>query len=116
MKYVHLYAGPDGESHFKDVEVDLSDPGRGSKVSKLLEATGLVFRSNSADYDLDWHEAPRKQFIVNLTGEVEITASDGEVRRFGPGSIMLADDIGSKGHLSKAIGTAERLSLFVHVP
>ena len=31
-------------------------------------------------YDLDWHLAPRGQYIVNLDGAVKITASDGEAR------------------------------------
>jgi hypothetical protein len=71
-------------------------------------------RRNTADYQLDYHTAPRRQFIVNLTGTAEITASGGETRVFGPGSIMLADDTTGKGHISKAL-TPERLSLFVHV-
>jgi hypothetical protein len=45
---------------------------------------------------------------------VEIVASGGETRRFGPGSIMLADDTTGKGHISKAL-TPERISIFVHV-
>ena len=81
-----------------------------------MPATGLVFRRNLPEYNLDWHPAPRSQFVVNLTGAVEITASDGEVRRFGPGSIMHADDTTGKGHLSRAVGGEERLSLFVILP
>jgi hypothetical protein len=29
---------------------------------------------------------------------------------------MLAEDTTGKGHISKAVGTEERLSLFVHLP
>jgi arginine repressor len=32
------------------------------------------------DYDLDWHPAPRRQYIINLDAGVQITASDGEAR------------------------------------
>jgi len=49
---------------------------------------------------------------VNLTGTVEIVASDGEKRRLGPGSILLADDVAGKGHTSRGLG-GERLSLFI---
>jgi hypothetical protein len=76
----------------------------------------MNFRLSPASYALDYHPAPRRQFIVNLSGAVEITASDGEVRVFGPGSIMLAEDTTGKGHISKAVGGEERLSLFVHLP
>jgi hypothetical protein len=114
MNYVHLYTGPDGLSYFKDVEVPLASRGAGTELSELFPANAMVMRRNTADYQLDYHVAPRKQFIVNLTGTVEIVASGGETRQFGPGSIMLADDTTGKGHISKAL-TPERLSLFVHV-
>ena len=114
MNYVHLYTGADGLSYFKDVEVPMTDRGQGTELSELIAAKALVMRRNTADYQLDYHVAPRKQFIINLTGTVEIIASGGETRQFGPGSIMLADDTTGKGHISKAV-TVERLSLFVHV-
>ena len=117
VKYVRLYTGPDQLSHFEDVEVELSEPGSASQqLSKAMEVKALQFRENTAAYDLDWHPAPRRQFIVNLTGEVEITASDGEVRRFGPGTIMLAEDTTGKGHLSRATSDQARQSLFVYLP
>jgi uncharacterized cupin superfamily protein len=50
---------------------------------------------------------------VNLTGEVEITVSDGEKRHFGPGSILLAEDVTGKGHISRGVGKSERRTLFV---
>ena len=116
FKYVRLWEDKDGISHFEDVEVPLSDNGRASDLSPTLPVSGLNFRRNSMQYDLDWHPAPRRQFIVNLTGGVKITASDGEERVFGPGSIMLVEDTTGKGHKSQATGSEERLSLFVHLP
>ncbi len=116
FKYVRLHEDAEGISHFEDVEVDLTEGGAASMLSPTLPVSGMNFRRNSMAYDLDWHPAPRRQFIVNLTGGVEITASDGEVRVFGPGSIMLVEDTTGKGHKSKATGTDERLSLFVHLP
>ncbi len=115
MSYVRIYTGADGLSHFEEVEVGLQERGGGTLLSEAMAASGVVFRRNTADYDLDWHPAPRRQFVVNLSGAVEITASDGEVRRFGPGSVMLADDTTGKGHKSRAI-TDERVSLFIHLP
>jgi hypothetical protein len=116
FKYVRLYEDADGISHFEDVEVPLTDNGMASLLSETLKVTGLNFRRNRLDYNLDYHPAPRRQFIVNLSGAVEITASDGEARIFGPGSIMLVEDLTGKGHISKAVGNEERLSLFVHFP
>ena len=115
MNYVHLFTGPDGLSYFKDVEVDMEARGEGTELSETYPSTGMVLRHNNAEYQLDYHTAPRRQFIINLTGTVEIVASGGETRQFGPGSIMLADDTTGKGHISRLISD-ERVSIFVHVP
>ncbi len=114
MHYAHLYTGDDGLSYFRDVDEPMSEQGPGTQLSKLFQAKGMIMRRNTADYQLDYHPAPRRQFIFNLTGIVEIVASGGETRQLGPGSIMLADDTTGKGHISKAL-TPERLSIFVHV-
>ena len=54
----------------------------------MIAAKGVMFRQSSEHF-INWHNAPRRQFVVNLTGTVEIVASDGETRRLGPGSILL---------------------------
>jgi hypothetical protein len=113
MQYFRIYTGPDGETHFEDVDVALIPGGGQSEMSALMPATGIIFRRSSADQYIDWHQAPRRQFVITLSGEAEVEASDGEVRRIGPGTVMLAEDISGKGHITRGVGTAERLSLFV---
>ena len=73
------------------------------------------FRETSGDYDLDWHPAPRRQYIINLDGGVKITASDGQVREIGAGEVILVEDVHGKGHLSKSIGGKLRHSIFVPI-
>lgn len=114
MRVHNLYTDANGESHFRDIEVDWVEERRGSKLSKRLPATGIIFRETSAEYDLDWHPAPRRQYIVNLDAGVQITASDGEVRIIGAGEIILVEDITGKGHLSKGLGKM-RHSLFIPI-
>ena len=98
MRIHNLFKDADGESHFRDIEVEWVEQRNVSKLSKRLPATGIIFRQKSGDYDLDWHPAPRRQYIVNLDAGVQITASDGESRIIGPGEIILVEDISGKGH------------------
>ncbi|MBI2759951.1 MAG: hypothetical protein HYX51_00800 [Chloroflexi bacterium] len=116
MNYFRIYAGPDGESHFEDVDVPLEAGGGASALSTLIPATGVIFRLSAADQYIDWHPAPRRQFVITLSGEAEVEASDGEVRHIGPGAVMLAEDTTGKGHITRAVGGAERLSIFVPLP
>lgn len=113
MQYFRIYTGPDGETHFEDVAVELESTGRQSALSALMPATGVIFRRSAADQYVDWHPAPRRQFVITLSGEAEVEASDGEVRRIGPGTVMLAEDLTGKGHITRGVGTSERLSIFV---
>jgi hypothetical protein len=115
MHYTRMYATPDGETHFEDVEVPLRAGTRSSDLSEVFKVTGVQFRYTRPDYDLDFHRAPRRQFIVNLSGGVEIEVSDGEVRRFDAGTVFPAEDTSGKGHKSRALDQQERFSLFIHL-
>ena len=115
MKIHRLYADKDGESHFQDVDVEYIESTRAGRLSARLPATGIIFREVAPDYDLDWHPAPRRQYIINLDAGVQITASDGEARRIGAGEVILVEDTWGKGHLSKAIEGKVRHCIFVPV-
>src|ERR671924_548419 len=115
MKIHRLWVDDRGESHFQDVEVRLEEPTRAGRLSARMPATGIIFREVMPDYDLDWHPAPRRQYIVNLDAGVQITASDGESRKIGAGEILLVEDTWGKGHLSKAIDGKMRHCLFIPI-
>ena len=90
MRVHNLYADANGQSHWRDIEIEWVEETRSGKLSKRLPATGIIFREVPPTYDLDWHPAPRRQYIINLDAGVEITASDGagaqdRRRRGGPG-------------------------------
>lgn len=113
MKITRLYTSDDGESHFEDIEIELEDSGNIGRLSERLAATGIIFRENDPDYYYDWHNAPRRQYIIMLEGIVEVEASDGEIRRFRPGDILLVEDTAGKGHISRTIGNKPRKSIFI---
>lgn len=113
MKIVHLYADADGISHFEDLEIAWNETTALGRLSARLPATGIIFREVAPTYDLDWHPAPRRQYIINLDAGVELTASDGEVRRIGAGEIILVEDTIGKGHRSKALDGKLRHCIFV---
>ena len=115
MRIHNIYTDPTGQSHWRDIEVEWADDRNGSKLSKRLPANGIIFRETSGDYDLDWHPAPRRQYIINLDAGVTLTASDGEARSIGAGEVILVEDTSGKGHLSKAVAGKMRHCIFVAV-
>ncbi len=113
MRIHNLYTDAKGESHFRDIEVEWTEERRGSKMSKKLPATGVIFRETAAEHNVDWHPAPRRQYIVNLDAGVKITASDGEARFIAAGEVILVEDTTGKGHLSDHIEGKIRHSIFI---
>jgi len=116
MKITRLYTGDDGESHFGELEIPMHDTGGNAGiVSKILDATGLFFRDTKADYSLDWHTAPRRQYIIILEGAVEIEVGGGVTKRFGPGDVFLAEDLAGRGHISRGVDNQPRRSVFIPI-
>ncbi len=53
---------------------------------------------------------------MTLAGESEVELADGRKLRLGPGHILLAEDTTGQGHISRAVGTKDRLSIFIALP
>ncbi|MEX0679763.1 MAG: hypothetical protein WD097_00135 [Balneolales bacterium] len=115
MYYTRLYADKNGDTHFEDVEVPLHDQGMAGYLSDHFSVNRLQFRENSADYDWDFHHAPARQFIILLDGEIEITTSLKEIRRFRGGDVLLVEDTRGKGHKTRNVLNQPRRSLFVEL-
>ena len=114
MHYTRIYTGDDGQSHLEDVEFDLEDRGATGRFSALWSGPGALFREVAGDHNYEFHTAPRRQFVVNLTGSVDIEVGDGTVRRLGPGSIILAEDLTGQGHISRNVDGKPRTC--IHIP
>ena len=121
VQYVRLYAGSDGESHMQDLETELSavnfaPPAPPLFLSPFASATQYALMGMPAGWSGDWHPTPKRQIIFYLKGEIEGEFSDGELRRFGPGSITLLEDTWGRGHRSRNVGTEEALLVVVQLP
>ena len=113
MQLVRVFTGDDGQSHFEDITVELSSYGLMGRISEQWPGSGVLFREVDGDYDLDFHNAPRRQLVVNLTGSVELEVGDGTRRLIGPGEILLAEDTDGQGHISRNVDGEPRTCLFI---
>ncbi len=115
MDITRIYTGDDGQSHFEDLTVDMVDKQMLGLISEPWQATAVQFREVGGDYHIDFHNAPRRQLVVNLTGSVEIETGSGDTRLLGPGSILLAEDLDGQGHISRNVDGERRTCLFIHL-
>ncbi len=113
MKITRIYSDPSGLSRFGEIEIGLGDSGPIGKLSDRFPVKSIIFRENDAGYDYDWHNAPERQYIVLLDGEIEIEVGDGEKRIFRGGDVLFVEDVDGKGHRTRTINNRPRRSLFV---
>ena len=110
MSITRLYTGADGQSHLEAL-----DPDSHPELTALQATKGVVFRRTPPGYFSDWHNAPRRQYVITLEGEMEIGLGDGTVHRFGPGHVTLAEDLTGKGHTTRVVGAKPRLTATIHL-
>ena len=113
FKITKVYSDNNGESQFEDVEMPLKNDGEIGFLSDKIPAKEIIFRNVKPGYDYDFHNAPQKQYIILLDGEIEIETSMGEKRTFKGGDILLMEDTHGKGHKTRNIQNIERRSIFI---
>jgi len=113
MKYVRIFTGTDGQSHFEDLDFEFASQGNAPVTTPLQGATDIQFRRAAPGYVNDWHRAPKRQYVITLSGQWEVEVGDGSKRSFSPGDILLAEDVTGQGHKSKVLGSQLRAYAFV---
>jgi hypothetical protein len=119
MRILNLFADADGESHFREIDVECTEETPwGLKLSKRLPAAAILFvegTSTNASVLQSPHPTPCRQYVIWLDAEYELTASDGEKRVIGVGEVVLAEDTTGKGHITKPLGEKLAHGLFIPI-
>ena len=78
-----------------------------------LAASSITFTRSPNGRFSDWHNAPRRQYAIFLSGgQMEVAIGGGTTRRFGPGDAVLFEDLTGQGHTSRSVG-GDRLTAIV---
>ena len=108
VQIVRVYTGSDGESHFEDLT-----PDQFAEIANNLGTGPVNLSRNPSPYFSDYHNAPRRQYVVNLSGTAEFEVADGTVKRLGPGDVLVAEDLTGHGHIARGVGDELRISLLI---
>jgi hypothetical protein len=107
MKYTRLYCDSAGRSRLEDVDVtfspaDFAPPAPPVDVATAVPASAHSFIHLNEGWSDAAHPAPARQFMVLLSGAVEVEAS-GESRRLVAGDVVLAEDTDGPGHATRVL-------------
>ena len=108
MRITRVYSGNDGESHFEDLTPD--------QLAEIVNRRGegpINLGRRPSDHFSDYHNAPRRQYVVTMAGQAELEVADGSKRQFGPGDVLIAEDLTGHGHILRHLGDEPRVSLSV---
>ena len=73
MGISRMHTGEDGETHVEDLKLE-----NHLEMLELMATRGVVFREQPAGAFSDFHPAPRRQYVITLSGEVEIGLPRGD--------------------------------------
>jgi len=121
VTYHRISSDARGESHFDTVTVEqrlarAAPPAAPFYVSEDGPASRYRFYTFEPGWIGDLHPAPIRQFLALMSGAVEMETTDGELRRFGPGDLVLLEDTSGRGHVTRNIGDGHAMFLVVPVP
>ena len=108
MQIVHVFTGDDGESHFEELT-----PDQFAEIVNRVGEGDIILNRRPSPSVHDYHNAPRRQYVVNLSGVSEYETADGTVERLMPGDVLIAEDLTGHGHIARNLGDDLRLSLAV---
>jgi quercetin dioxygenase-like cupin family protein len=115
-----LYSDVFGDSHFDDVEVHFAPVDRVAgapplNLSDITSASHVRFMEAPAGWSSDWHTSSARTLFIVLSGEWEVTVSDGESRRFAIGSTILLESTSGIGHASRITSVDGSLAAMIQM-
>lgn len=108
MGIYRLYTGGDGQSHVQELDL-AAHP----NLQVLQPVSGVMFREWPPGYSMDWHPAPLRQYVISLSGQIEIGLGDGTKRRFGPGDARLVEDTTGQGHTTRVVSNQPSICVVI---
>ena len=117
MRITRIYSGADGESHFEDVEIELSGTGLGGQLSEPVSASSVIFRAVDGGSSPRWRPGLPHGAATPVRREPDRLRGDRDGPRReatpGPGAVLLAEDTTGRGHISRALDGEPRTCLFI---
>jgi quercetin dioxygenase-like cupin family protein len=108
IKVTRIYTGADGQAHAEEIDVQMTrSTSPGSERSPAINVASLQFSRSTAGTFSDWHNAPRRQFIVTISGRAEVELLGGQKIPVEPGRVLQVEDLKGKGHITRTLASAD---------
>jgi mannose-6-phosphate isomerase-like protein (cupin superfamily) len=121
LSYLRIFVDDAGDSHVEDCTLPLgtrnfAPPTTPLEASELMPALGFAVVRFAPDWSGPWHPSPYRQWFFMMSGSLTVTVGDGTERTLCAGDVVLLDDEGTKGHLTRVNGGQQAVAVGVRVP
>lgn len=122
FKNIVLYTDVDGYAKFREADIALPGGSPKAMLSELIPSGGFQVRHSPPGVSSDFHCTTTAQWLVVLSGEMEIGLRDGSKRVFKAGDHFFSNDLvpagkefdsSVHGHSSRVLGDVPLTTLFV---
>jgi hypothetical protein len=117
-----LFTDLDGRAKFRDIRLNLSEGSSAAALSPLAQGTGHQFRRSPVGFRSSFHCTTTPQWLIVLSGAMEIGLQDGSSRVFKAGQCFYSNDTlpagavfdaSVHGHWSRQVGDEALVTVFV---
>ena len=117
-----LYTDADGRARFREEAVPLDQGTPQARLSALFASGGCQLRMSPVGFRSSMHNTTTPQWVVILSGRMEIGLADGSSRIFAPGQHFFSADTlpegavfdpALHGHWSRQVGDEPLVTMFV---
>ncbi|MGB7891075.1 MAG: cupin domain-containing protein [Microcoleus sp.] len=129
IDYWHVWTDEDGISHQSRCQIQdftlksISPPASPQWLEQMQQGGAtVVFTVQPVGWIGTWHENPKPQWIIPLSGRWFVETMDGQRVEMGVGEISFGEDQntkanaqGQKGHLSGTVGDAPAVLMIVQL-
>ena len=117
-----LFTDTDGCAKFRDKRIDLSEGSPAAALSVLTQGSGHQFRRSPVGFRSSFHCTTIPQWLIVLSGAMEIGLQDGSSRIFKAGQSFYSNDtlpagavfdVALHGHWSAQSGDEPLVTVFI---
>lgn len=129
FSYWHIWTDNKGMSHQTKCELhnfvlkSINPPASPQWLDRLkAEGATVIVTVQPAGWTGPWHEDPKPQWIIPLSGRWFVQTMDGQREEMGPGEVSFGEDQntkpdakGNKGHLSGTVGNQASVLMIIQL-
>ena len=104
-----IFSDSDGESHIEELRLE-DHP----ELGAMTNVSEVKVQKFDGSRDMPLHPLPERRLIVHLSGDVEITTSDGSKQILRAGDVRLMEDVTGKGHAHLDLTPSEAVYIILN--